>query len=80
MYIFIKLGNYLDVNNVSMENMTFCAADGAPVMIGKKNGCLILLRDEKLLSLCQSSYCAECDFSSENDFLLKKRSQMDIIK
>lgn len=44
--IYNKLKNYLDVNNISMENITSCAADGAPVMMGKKNGCLKLMKDE----------------------------------
>ena len=29
-----------------MENMSSCAADSAPVMMGKKNGCLKLIKDE----------------------------------
>lgn len=29
-----------------MENIPSCAADGAPVMMGKKNGCLKLMKDE----------------------------------
>ena len=29
-----------------MENITSCAANGATVMIGKKNGCLKLMKNE----------------------------------
>lgn len=29
-----------------MKNITSCAADGAPNMMGKKNGCLKLMKDE----------------------------------
>ena len=46
-YIYKKLKNYLDVNSISICNITSCAADGAPVMMGgKKNGCLKLMKDE----------------------------------
>ena len=34
--IYDKLNNYLHVNNIPIENITSCAADGAPVMMGKK--------------------------------------------
>lgn len=44
--IYSKLKNYLDVNNIPMKNITSCAADGAPNMMGKKNGCLKLMKDE----------------------------------
>ncbi|GFX32885.1 protein FAM200A [Trichonephila clavipes] len=43
--IFNKLKNYLDVNDIPMKNITSCAADGAPNMMGKKNGCLKLMKD-----------------------------------
>ena len=29
-----------------MENMIYCATDGVPVMMGKKNGVLKLLKDD----------------------------------
>ena len=29
-----------------IKNITVCAADGAPNMMGKKNGCLKLMKDE----------------------------------
>ena len=29
-----------------MENIISCAADGAPVMVGKKNGVLTVLKDD----------------------------------
>ena len=45
-YIYNKLKYYLDINNISMKNITSCAADGAPVMMGQKNGCLKLMKDE----------------------------------
>ncbi|XP_071042653.1 protein FAM200A-like [Parasteatoda tepidariorum] len=44
--IYNKLKTYLDVNNIPMKNITSCAADGAPNMMGKKNGCLKLMKDE----------------------------------
>ncbi|GFT35104.1 SCAN domain-containing protein 3 [Trichonephila clavipes] len=34
-----------NVNDIPMKNITFCAADGAPNIIGKKNGCLKLMKD-----------------------------------
>ncbi|GFT87522.1 SCAN domain-containing protein 3 [Nephila pilipes] len=37
--------NYLDVNDIPMKNITSCTADGAPNMMGKKNGCLKLMKD-----------------------------------
>ena len=37
--------NYFDVNNMPMKNITYCAADGAPNMMSKKNGCLKLMKD-----------------------------------
>ncbi|CAB4068072.1 unnamed protein product [Lepeophtheirus salmonis] len=44
--IYGKLTNYLHINNISMENIISCGADGAPVMMGKKKGCLKLMKDE----------------------------------
>ncbi|XP_076042678.1 zinc finger BED domain-containing protein 5-like [Oratosquilla oratoria] len=44
--IYNKLKHYLDINMIPMKNITSCAADGAPVMMGKKNGCLKLMKDE----------------------------------
>ncbi|XP_058019693.1 protein FAM200C-like isoform X3 [Ahaetulla prasina] len=49
--IYNKLKNYFDVNYISMANITSCAADGAPVMMG----CLKLMKDENpemLLARC----------------------------
>ncbi|GFT00848.1 protein ZBED8 [Trichonephila clavipes] len=43
--IFNKLKNYLDINDIPMKNITSCAADGATNMMGKKNGCLKLMKD-----------------------------------
>ncbi|GFS69407.1 SCAN domain-containing protein 3 [Trichonephila clavipes] len=43
--IFIKLKNCLDVNDIPMKNRTSCAADGAPNMMDKKNGCLKFMKD-----------------------------------
>ena len=40
------LKSYLDTNKIPMKNITSCAADGAPNMMGKKNGCLKLMKDE----------------------------------
>ncbi|GFV64223.1 SCAN domain-containing protein 3 [Trichonephila clavipes] len=34
-----------NVNDIPMKNITSCAADGAPNMMGKKNGCLKLMKD-----------------------------------
>lgn len=44
--IYRELKSYLDFNNIPMKNITSCAADGAPVMMGKRNGCLKLMKDE----------------------------------
>ena len=46
--IYPKLKHYLDVKNIQMENITSCAADGAPVMMGKKNRYLKWMKDENL--------------------------------
>ncbi|CAB4054779.1 unnamed protein product [Lepeophtheirus salmonis] len=46
--IYGKLTNYLHGNNIPMENIIYCAADGDPVMMGKKKGCLKLTKDENL--------------------------------
>ncbi|XP_023238193.1 SCAN domain-containing protein 3-like [Centruroides sculpturatus] len=35
---------YLDDNEIPMKNVISCAADGAPNMMGKKNGCLQLMK------------------------------------
>ncbi|CAB4059853.1 unnamed protein product [Lepeophtheirus salmonis] len=43
--IYGKLANYLHVNNIPIENIIFCTEDGTPVMMGKKKGCLKLLKD-----------------------------------
>ncbi|XP_071750245.1 zinc finger MYM-type protein 6-like [Lepeophtheirus salmonis] len=40
--IYGKLTNYLQVNNIPMEHIISCAADGVPVMMGKKKGYLKL--------------------------------------
>ncbi|GFT25591.1 SCAN domain-containing protein 3 [Trichonephila clavipes] len=34
-----------NVNDIPMKNITSCAADGAPNMMGKKNDCLKLMKD-----------------------------------
>ena len=34
--IYNKLENYLDVKNIPLEDITSCATDGAPVMMGKQ--------------------------------------------
>ncbi|GFW03066.1 zinc finger BED domain-containing protein 5 [Trichonephila clavipes] len=34
-----------NVNDIPMKHITSCAADGAPNMMGKKNGCLKLMKD-----------------------------------
>ena len=44
--IYNRLESYFDVKNIPMDDITSCAADGAPVMMGKKNGCLKLMKDE----------------------------------
>jgi hypothetical protein len=38
--IYSKLKNYLDVGQITMKNITSFAADGVPVKMGKKRGCL----------------------------------------
>ncbi|GFX14957.1 SCAN domain-containing protein 3 [Trichonephila clavipes] len=37
---------YLDASNIPMKNITSCATDGAPNMMGKKKGCLKLMKDK----------------------------------
>ena len=44
--IYSKLKNYLDSNKIPIQNIVSCAADGAPAMMGKKKGCLKLLKNE----------------------------------
>ena len=44
--IYNKLKNYLDVKNIPIKIITSCAADGAPNMMGKKNDCLKLMKNE----------------------------------
>lgn len=44
--IYTKQKNYFDANNIPMTNITSCSADGAPVMMGKRRGCLKLMKDE----------------------------------
>ncbi|XP_065662608.1 zinc finger BED domain-containing protein 5-like [Hydra vulgaris] len=44
--IYSTLKSYLDTNKIPMKNITSCAADGAPNIMGKKNGCLKLMKDE----------------------------------
>ena len=44
--IYSTLKSYLDTNKMPMKSITSCAADGAPNMMGKKNGCLKLMKDE----------------------------------
>lgn len=38
--------NYMSRCNIPLENVVSCAADGAPVMIGKRNGVLKLVKDD----------------------------------
>jgi len=44
--IYSKLNNYLDENEIPKTNIVSCAADGAPAMMGKKTGCLKLMKDD----------------------------------
>ena len=43
------LKNYLHVNNIPIENIASCAADGAPDMMGKRKGidafCALLFKE-----------------------------------
>ncbi|GFT92656.1 SCAN domain-containing protein 3 [Trichonephila clavipes] len=44
-----------NVNDIPMKNITSCAADGVPNMMGKKMGCLKLMKDvnpERILVHC----------------------------
>ncbi|GFT80332.1 SCAN domain-containing protein 3 [Nephila pilipes] len=53
--IYNKLRNYLDVSDILMKNITSCAADRPPNMMGKKNGCLKLMKDanpERIIVHC----------------------------
>ncbi|GFQ96379.1 SCAN domain-containing protein 3 [Trichonephila clavata] len=43
--IYNKLKTYLEANNIPVKNITSYAADGAPKMMKKKNGCLNFMRD-----------------------------------
>ena len=45
-YIYNKLKSKLDDKQIPMENMIPCAADGVPLVMGKKNGLLKLLKDD----------------------------------
>ncbi|XP_036366092.1 SCAN domain-containing protein 3-like [Octopus sinensis] len=40
------LKHYLDENKMPKENILSCMADGAPDMMGKKTGCLKMMKDE----------------------------------
>jgi hypothetical protein len=42
--IYNKLKNHIDKAQISMENITSCATDGAPVMMGKKLGCFKVMK------------------------------------
>ncbi|XP_065671819.1 protein FAM200A-like [Hydra vulgaris] len=55
------LKNYLDTNKIQMKNLTSCAADGAPNMMGKKNGCSKLMKDEN-----PDMLLVHCVFHREN--------------
>lgn len=44
--IYNSLKNYLFETQIAIKNIISCSADGAPVMMGKKNGCLKLLKDD----------------------------------
>lgn len=44
--VYNKLKTYLDENKIPLTNIASCAADGAPNMMGKKNGCLKMMKDE----------------------------------
>ncbi|KFM83159.1 SCAN domain-containing protein 3, partial [Stegodyphus mimosarum] len=44
-----------------MKNITSCAADGVPSMMGKKNGCLKLMKDEN-----PEMVLVHCDIHWEN--------------
>ena len=46
MDIYNKVKHYFNSNAIPIENLLSCAADGAPAMMGIKNGCLKLLKDE----------------------------------
>ncbi|GFQ86541.1 SCAN domain-containing protein 3 [Trichonephila clavata] len=44
--IFNKLKTFSDSNNIPMKNITSCASDGIPIMMGKENGYLKLMKEE----------------------------------
>lgn len=44
--IYNKLKNYLDANNIPKKYITSYAADGVHSIMGNKNGCLKLMKDE----------------------------------
>jgi hypothetical protein len=67
-----KPKNYLDEAQISMKNITSCATDGAPVMMDKKHGCLILKKNANpeilLVQLCFS----QRKFSVQKTFTCSK--------
>ncbi|KAG0429512.1 SCAN domain-containing protein 3, partial [Dictyocoela muelleri] len=44
--IFKVLNEYLSKNEIPFNNIISCAADGAPSMMGKRNGCLQLIKQK----------------------------------
>ena len=44
--IYNKLNNYFDYHRIPRTNIVSCAADGAPVMMGRNIGCLKFLKDD----------------------------------
>ena len=84
--IYNKLKHYLDVKNITMENITSCAADSAPVMMGKKNGCLKLMKDENpdvILVRCvihRENLVAKIIFSELNTVLKSVMKFINAIK
>lgn len=44
--IYSKVKNYLNLHEIPIDNILSIAADGAPAMMGRNNGCLKMLKDE----------------------------------
>ncbi|XP_028968917.1 SCAN domain-containing protein 3-like [Galendromus occidentalis] len=44
--IYKQVREYLSEHKIPIENMVSCVADGAPAMMGRKKGCLKMLKDD----------------------------------
>lgn len=44
---FNKLKKYLNINNIPVASITYCATNSVPVVMEKKNKCFLLIRIQK---------------------------------